>query len=106
MAVNESAPITDTGIPGWSVSSVYDTGAQGSTGGQHHPGGGGEYGPQRVSDPYNSAQAPADLPTAMQGYDSTASTIDVMKDVVSGAVTPVAAPPGHVVTPHHPGAGA
>ena len=60
----------------------------------------------RVTDPYNTVQAPADLPTAVQGYDSTQSVVDVMKDAVSGTITPPAVPPGgQVVTPHHPGAG-
>jgi hypothetical protein len=61
-------------------------------------------GVQRIGWSFDSSQGQPGY-TVPQGTDSTASAANPMLDKVSGQVTPVAAPPGHVVTPHHPNAG-
>jgi hypothetical protein len=101
MAINSDSPVTDSGIPGLGTSGWYVTG-EGSAGGMRPPS--GELGQVPVAaDPFESGQGPR--PTAAQGHLSTSNDNNPLFDAISGVTTPEAAPPGQVVTPHHPNAG-
>ncbi len=101
MAVNSDTPIENTGIPGWSADSIYDTNAQGSTGGTRPAS--DDLGSQPVSaDPYQSAQGPR--PMTAQGALSTSNDNNPDRDGISGVDASPHWMGGRVVTPHHPNA--
>lgn len=104
MAVNSDSAIQQSGIPGLDAGSWYATGAQGSDGAPAARPDGESLGIQHVGWSFDSSQGQGGY-SVPQGLDSTAAANSPMVDKISGTVTPEAAPPGHVVTPHHPGAG-
>lgn len=104
MAANDGEhPVTDPGIPG--VMYPAGTGAQGSSGAQPHPGGGGGLGQVAATRPFDSVQEPGTVAMATQGFGSTApGANDPNYEAISAITSPVKVT-GNVITPHHPNAG-
>jgi hypothetical protein len=101
VAINSDTPIESTGIPGWTATGIYDSGAQGS-GTSMRPES-SELGQAPVNaDPFQSAQGPR--PMTAQGSSSTVADANPMRDTISGQDQSPHWQGGHIAGPRHPNA--